>query len=344
MYQKDPVNRHHWRATISRPAEEIDISAKPKGAASQHLPNKNLAQRIERHISPKSNPGSGSITFSNDPIFGAMSLTLPILAADFSSDLLSLVVLDFLASKVNAPVNLEPAWIKLLSAGEIARFITDCCLGYGLFEGAETGPLIGALEKMAATFFGLKNHLPCRTYLGELLLDMIEKLYLEAVEEMTADFSNSVNFMTVMFEDTEEAARPDRCNIRSGERLKKRVLLEIIRQALHMVHDGPSPSFRIDLYRKARGLTSSRTCDAKVMELLDGRLPERHDSAVMVSGFVPEFRRSNTGADRGALSESDSSERWDYSRHNDYVDDGYDSPRDLTACDKECGYCGHCDY
>lgn len=51
---------HYWRATISRPAEEIDIPAKPKEASrpgsfhlSQHLPNKNLAQGMEQqHVSP----------------------------------------------------------------------------------------------------------------------------------------------------------------------------------------------------------------------------------------------------------------------------------------------------
>ncbi|KFZ22682.1 hypothetical protein V502_02837 [Pseudogymnoascus sp. VKM F-4520 (FW-2644)] len=72
------------------------------------------------------------------------------------------------------------------------------------------------------------------------------------------------------------------------------------------------------------------------MELMNERLPERHDSAVMGSGILPEFWRSGTGVDVATLSESDSSGNWDYSRHNNYGDDGYDSPIDLTACDKEC--------
>ncbi|KFZ00470.1 hypothetical protein V500_01053 [Pseudogymnoascus sp. VKM F-4518 (FW-2643)] len=319
LYEKDPVNRHHWRATISRPAEEIDIPAKPMKAArsgsfqlSKHLPNKSLAQGSEQqHVSPKPNPGSSDTKFSNDPIF------------------------DILASKVNAPVNLEPAWKKLLSTGEIARFIIDCGHGYELFASAESEPFIRALETRVATSLGLKSHLTYRTRLGELLLDMIEKLNRETEEEMRvmqADFSNSINFMSVMFEDTtNDVTRPDRSNIRSGQGLNRRDLLEMIRQALDVVHNGPSPSFRIDLYRNARGLVSSRSCDVKKMELMDERLPERHDSAVMESGFVPQFRRSDTGVDIGALSESDSSERWDYSRHNDYGDNGYDSPRDFTA-------------
>ena len=29
---------------------------------------------------------------------------------------------------------------------------------------------------------------------------------------------------------------------------------------------------------------------------------------------------------------------------SDYCDDGNSSPQDFAACDKECGYCGHCDY
>ncbi|OBT82970.1 hypothetical protein VE02_08467 [Pseudogymnoascus sp. 03VT05] len=55
-------------------------------------------------------------------------------------------------------------------------------------------------------------------------------------------------------------------------------------------------------------------------------------------------RRSDTGVDIGALNESDSSERWDYSWYTDYGDNSYDSPQDFTTCDKECGYYGHCDY
>lgn len=46
LYQKDPVNRH-WRATISRPAEEIDIPAKPKEYKSQQLPNNSVAEEVE---------------------------------------------------------------------------------------------------------------------------------------------------------------------------------------------------------------------------------------------------------------------------------------------------------
>ncbi|KFX91472.1 hypothetical protein O988_07741 [Pseudogymnoascus sp. VKM F-3808] len=345
LYQKDPVNMHHWRATISRPAEEIDIPAKPKEASRpgsfhlfQHLPNKNLAEGMgQQHVSPKPNTGSGDTKFSNDPIFGTLSLALPSLAIDFGGDLLSLVALDILASKFNVPVNFEPAWKKLLSAGEIARFIIDCGHGYELFASAESQPLIRALETRVATSLGHKSHLSYRTCLGELLLDMIEKLNRETEEEMVvmqADFSNSINFI-------------------SGQGLKKRDLLAMIRQALDVVYNGPSPSFRIDLYQNARGLVSSRSCDVKKMELMNEKPPERHDSAVMESGFVRQFRRSDTGVDIGALSEgvdigalseSDSSERWDYSWHNDYGDNGYDSPQDFTACDKECGYCGHCDY
>lgn len=25
LYQKDPVNKHHWRANLARPASEIDL-------------------------------------------------------------------------------------------------------------------------------------------------------------------------------------------------------------------------------------------------------------------------------------------------------------------------------
>lgn len=36
----------------------------------------------------------------------------------------------------------------------------------------------------------------------------------------------------------------------------------------------------------------------------------------------------------------------DYHDYHDNDDDadGYEPMKDFTACDKECGYCGNCDY
>ena len=34
LYQKDPVNRHHWRANIARPAADIDLDASSGGQVS----------------------------------------------------------------------------------------------------------------------------------------------------------------------------------------------------------------------------------------------------------------------------------------------------------------------
>lgn len=231
----------------------------------------------EHHISPKPSSGSG-IKFSNDSIFGTLSLSLPSIALDFNGDLLSLLVLDIQASKVNAPVNLEPAWIKLLSAGKITSFIVDCCHGYELLAGAELESLIDVLENRVAASLRLNSYQPCRARLGELLLDVIAKLNRHIEEEMRAileGFSNSNDTMSLQFEDTtaNEVARHYSSNCRSEEGVKNRDLLRMVRQALDMVNNGPTPNFRIDLHLSGRDLVSSK------------RLPERQDSAVMGSGF-----------------------------------------------------------
>ena len=180
LYQKHQLNRHHWRAIMLRPEEQIDSPTKPKKAAwfdyfqlSQQVLNRSLAQVTkQQHISPKTNPRSGGTKFSHDPTFGTLSVTLPSVAVDFNGDLLSPVVLNVQASKVNALVGLEPAWTKLLSAGKIARFIIDYGHGYELFASTESESLIGVLEKRVATSPKRKTHQPCRARLGELLLDM----------------------------------------------------------------------------------------------------------------------------------------------------------------------------
>ncbi|EEY24023.1 hypothetical protein HYQ46_004976 [Verticillium longisporum] len=50
---------------------------------------------------------------------------------------------------------------------------------------------------------------------------------------------------------------------------------------------------------------------------------------------------------RGDLESDDKAHWWSYDSDEDRYDyDGseHDSVKDFTACDKECGYCGHCDY
>ncbi|TVY84655.1 hypothetical protein LSUE1_G000514 [Lachnellula suecica] len=49
LYQKDPVNRHHWRANIARPADDIDLVATSKSFSV----NEEATAKIEK---PKTQP------------------------------------------------------------------------------------------------------------------------------------------------------------------------------------------------------------------------------------------------------------------------------------------------
>ena len=33
LYKKDPVNKHHWRADVARPAIDIDVAGSSSGVA-----------------------------------------------------------------------------------------------------------------------------------------------------------------------------------------------------------------------------------------------------------------------------------------------------------------------
>lgn len=95
---------------------------------------------------------------------------------DFNGDLISLVVFDGQVSKVNASVNLEPAWRKLLNPGNIACFIIDCGNGYEIITSAQPEALTSLLESRAATSLERAAHQPCRARLGKLIRDMIAEL------------------------------------------------------------------------------------------------------------------------------------------------------------------------
>jgi hypothetical protein len=44
LYQKDPVNKHHWRANIARPSADIDLDANKVGQGSAHNNTSEKAQ------------------------------------------------------------------------------------------------------------------------------------------------------------------------------------------------------------------------------------------------------------------------------------------------------------
>jgi hypothetical protein len=62
LYQKDPVNRHHWRANIARPSTEIDLGAN-KGGESPTLKNEGRETQVDK--SPQDPAASIKPTSSN---------------------------------------------------------------------------------------------------------------------------------------------------------------------------------------------------------------------------------------------------------------------------------------
>ena len=56
VYQKDPINRHHWRATLARPARDIDLP--PRAAPGQtNTPNATYTATSTGRETRESNAG-----------------------------------------------------------------------------------------------------------------------------------------------------------------------------------------------------------------------------------------------------------------------------------------------
>jgi hypothetical protein len=94
LYERDPVNRHHWRANIARPATEIDLplntmsisdSVKPVVFVEALQPLKNqqvVNSDFTQSFSTNSNPKSTLTTSSTSSMFFPLGRHARVLEAD----------------------------------------------------------------------------------------------------------------------------------------------------------------------------------------------------------------------------------------------------------------------
>jgi len=218
----------------------------------------------------------GHLPFGADPIFGTLTVALPNLSPDFSGDLLSLVVLDVLASTCEAPVRLGPAWEKLLNADEIASFIVTCGRGYQTESREILLSVISSLESMAAASLKRHHDLGSRSSLLAVLQDMYARLGEDEEEELlageiygTSPHAPDPDYESEAYYEHEEMLAHDNYRICWEERVERAqgkrdtrkhdrdIRRKIIQLSLETATDGPAPHFRIDLCRKAMILTNS---------------------------------------------------------------------------------------
>lgn len=350
LYQKDPVNRHHWRANIARPAAEIDLSqrwrhdeAKDKpepekntstGAttiAVQNDTEKKEAPLPEEGKKPMTPPTvTDSTTLRTDPPASAsasasasakdcLHLLFNRFRSELTSDLVSLVLLDVMNSRLEANIDMDisAAWKRLLTPLQISTFIHDCGPAtYGPVSKAllvsELRPLAEAAVKVYPT-----RLMTSRDALVGILVIMLN-LELKTLERW-----------------------PERSTEHAG----------LLKKSLHFARNGPLPVTEVpeDVGPIAmlESLGSSSQQRRRQQQEIDQPEIREKEEEKEKEKDDQETNRILSMSD-GVRTDSPSPDFEDDYDYPDYRDDGSyyhssPSPRDYAACTLECGYCEHCD-
>ncbi|KAH7205372.1 uncharacterized protein BKA55DRAFT_530727 [Fusarium redolens] len=323
LYQKNPTNTHHWRANLARLSREIDLVYRHKDTEMEKT---NADEKAERETGP------------DLPFVPQREKLLP------------------------RPCNLLS---KPVQAGCESHWATSKTES-GLSDSNEqsTAELDIAAFKRVLRFLlpAVGTSLGSNPLLSLLCLDWINQelslgLSLEALWEAQLTSSNIIIFLcrcfnmsdsdSVDLDGIEDLVLPAMRHIqplRNRKNAGRARLQDIVYQALE---DGRSVpwvrKFRDDITRVFEcgpGEDLLQRCWHKDDELRQD--PSNQNNDLVHEASVEEDKEEN--------------ELWMKHRklavgvfHNYGSDDsdyyyGYESPKDFTACDKECGYCGHCDY
>jgi hypothetical protein len=108
IYQEDAVNKHHWRATIARPATDIDLQQRSNSEkddfASVHGNTRDQRLQFVKYCLQK---------------------VLPEICQPFIGPLENLTVLDSLNSHLDLGLNLSSAWEETLIPPKIGSFVLN---------------------------------------------------------------------------------------------------------------------------------------------------------------------------------------------------------------------------
>ncbi|KAI0521405.1 hypothetical protein F5B22DRAFT_596742 [Xylaria bambusicola] len=300
LYQKNPVNTHHWRANLAQPSRDIDLASRSpeqeqnreEGGPSQDCPPSDP----DPELSPPEPSGSlapghhssevelhekdtlaqllVSCSTKISTLKPILQFLLPRLRSNLGSNsILSLLSLDWVNRELGLGIDYEDLWESELTAPNIAIFLNDC-IELSVVDSVNPTNIIDLVAHTLNHMSSLKDkEAPGRVKLERIISRVFES-------------DASASWVT-----------------RNRDNIK------------HIITYGPSEEM----------LQSSRYRDEEVHQ---DRL--RHKHARNVPGqFIEEEYLTDDERDR-------------YGRESEY--ESYSPMKDYTACDKECGYCGNCDY
>ncbi|KAH8746886.1 hypothetical protein BGZ57DRAFT_1011139 [Hyaloscypha finlandica] len=153
LYQKNPTNTHHWRATLARPSRDIDLAYRGKedgikekpsdqeenqeppsseiqGVASFPKPHSSLSKTVQE----ANEVARQAIQSANQPDMATLKRVLRFLLPTVgrslgSSRLLSLLSLDWANAELGLGLEFEDIWKAELTSSNIIIFVCDCVIG-----------------------------------------------------------------------------------------------------------------------------------------------------------------------------------------------------------------------
>jgi hypothetical protein len=136
LYQKDPINRHHWRATLARPSDDIDLPRQHATIVEDDR-QKKLFEPQGVPLSSGGHRSGGFISSSSMPLVKTcLSLVIPPLLRSFNGgDLVSLISLDQLISHLDITVDTSETWHDRLNPTDIVQFILHCARDHKVMDG-----------------------------------------------------------------------------------------------------------------------------------------------------------------------------------------------------------------
>ncbi|PNH36645.1 hypothetical protein BJF96_g615 [Verticillium dahliae] len=102
-----------------------------------------------------------------------------------------------------------------------------------------------------------------------------------------------------------------------------------------------------EVSQRGFSMPTGRDCLVEVLYVMLQRKSDVESYRQLILQGLEVADGSGPESARGDLESDDKAHWWSYDSDEDRYDyDGseHDSVKDFTACDKECGYCGHCDY
>lgn len=310
LYQKNAINTHHWRATLARPSRDIDLSFRRKGTESESDKVETATEGLQQPLPSTSNRETWTLRARHEVAERENETRL-------------------------SDCNKEPAsQLDIVTLKNLLRFLL---------------PTIG-------------TRLSSDHILSLLTLDWINKelalgLDFETRWDAELDISNIITFLCDCFEmsvgdsvdvsEVEDLVIPAirHVELLGGHQIPGRDRLQGIVD--YILDRNPS----VDWVSKYGANVAHVLASAPNEELLERRRHrnsklQQDENSHRIEAAHDRCIQTQDGENFGFYpSDREITDDFDYDDHRfDYDYDDSGSMKDFTACDKECGYCGHCDY